>query len=72
MTLRVIRVLAPNPSVATLEGTNTLLGLDPGAISNIPALLAEPTKGEIPDNWDGRAGERAADALERLLAEVAV
>jgi UDP-N-acetylglucosamine 2-epimerase (non-hydrolysing) len=54
----------------TLDGTNTLLGLDPEALREIPALLGRPTRGEIPPLWDGRAGERAADAVERVLAEV--
>jgi UDP-N-acetylglucosamine 2-epimerase (non-hydrolysing) len=54
----------------TLDGTNTLLGLEPEALRDIPALLARPTGGEIPPLWDGRAGERAADEVERVLAEV--
>jgi UDP-N-acetylglucosamine 2-epimerase (non-hydrolysing) len=56
----------------TLQGTNTLLGLDPEALRDIPSLLAEPKAGEIPAQWDGRAGERAADAVERLLSIVEV
>ncbi len=32
----------------TLEGTNTLLGLDPEALRDIPALLEQPRRGEIP------------------------
>jgi UDP-N-acetylglucosamine 2-epimerase (non-hydrolysing) len=54
----------------TLQGTNTLLGLDPEALRDIPTLLGEPKDGEIPEQWDGRAGERAADEIERLLVEV--
>jgi UDP-N-acetylglucosamine 2-epimerase (non-hydrolysing) len=56
----------------TLEGTNTLLGLDPEALRGIPGLLGQPKRGETPPLWDGRAGERAADAVERLLATVEV
>jgi UDP-N-acetylglucosamine 2-epimerase (non-hydrolysing) len=53
----------------TIElGTNTLLGLDPERIAEIPALLGRPgAAGEIPF-WDGRAGERAAVAVARFLA----
>ena len=55
----------------TLAGTNTLLHLDPDAIRRIPALLAEPAEGAIPTNWDGHAGERAADEIEHAVVEVA-
>jgi UDP-N-acetylglucosamine 2-epimerase (non-hydrolysing) len=55
----------------TEQGTNRLLGLDPDAVRELPALLEEPTPGRIPDKWDGLAGERAADAVERLVVEVA-
>jgi UDP-N-acetylglucosamine 2-epimerase (non-hydrolysing) len=46
-------------------GTNTLLGLDPGAIAEIPAALAERPAGrpEPPPLWDGHAAERIADIL---------
>ncbi len=46
-------------------GTNTLLGLDPGAIAEIPAALAErePAPSEPPPLWDGHAAERIADIL---------
>ncbi|HXF31472.1 MAG TPA: UDP-N-acetylglucosamine 2-epimerase (non-hydrolyzing), partial [Solirubrobacterales bacterium] len=46
-------------------GTNTLLGLDPGAIAEIPATLATapPTPPEPPPLWDGHAAERIADIL---------
>jgi UDP-N-acetylglucosamine 2-epimerase (non-hydrolysing) len=57
----------------TIElGTNTLLGLEPGRLREIPSLLANPKPGEIPPLWDGHAGERAADAIERLLVGVTV
>jgi UDP-N-acetylglucosamine 2-epimerase (non-hydrolysing) len=46
-------------------GTNTLLGLDPAAIAEIPATLASrPTAPhEPPPLWDGHAAERIADIL---------
>jgi UDP-N-acetylglucosamine 2-epimerase (non-hydrolysing) len=46
-------------------GTNTLLGLDPAAISTIPAALAgRPVeKPQPPPLWDGHASERIADVV---------
>jgi UDP-N-acetylglucosamine 2-epimerase (non-hydrolysing) len=46
-------------------GTNTLLGLDPAAIAEIPATLkTHPTAPpEPPPLWDGQAAERIADIL---------
>jgi UDP-N-acetylglucosamine 2-epimerase (non-hydrolysing) len=51
--------------VTVRAGTNTLLGLDPGAIAGIPAALAarEATKLEPPPLWDGHAAERVADVI---------
>jgi UDP-N-acetylglucosamine 2-epimerase (non-hydrolysing) len=57
------------PVTVTL-GTNTVIGQEPEAIRHIPSRLAEPKRGQIPPLWDGRAGERAAEAVERLLVEV--
>ncbi|HEX9598335.1 MAG TPA: UDP-N-acetylglucosamine 2-epimerase (non-hydrolyzing) [Gaiellaceae bacterium] len=55
----------------TIElGTNTLLGLEPERLRELPTLLAEPKHGQIPPLWDGHAGERAAEAVERLLVGV--
>lgn len=51
-------------------GTNVLLGLEPERLRELPRLLAKPKRGEIPPLWDGQAGERAADAVERLLVGV--
>jgi UDP-N-acetylglucosamine 2-epimerase (non-hydrolysing) len=52
----------------TIElGTNTLLGLEPERLRELPTLLAKPKHGQIPPLWDGQAGERAAEAIERLL-----
>jgi UDP-N-acetylglucosamine 2-epimerase (non-hydrolysing) len=53
-------------------GTNTVLGLEPEALREIPSLLAKRRPARVPPLWDGRAGERAADAVERLLALVEV
>jgi len=46
-------------------GTNTLLGLDPARIAELPALLEEagPPPGEPPPLWDGHAAPRAAAAI---------
>ncbi len=51
--------------VTLTSGTNTLLGLDPAAISRIPALLAERSglPSQPPPLWDGRAAQRIADVI---------
>jgi UDP-N-acetylglucosamine 2-epimerase (non-hydrolysing) len=51
--------------VTIRAGTNTLLGLDPAAISGIPAALASrpAERPEPPPLWDGRAAERIADVI---------
>jgi UDP-N-acetylglucosamine 2-epimerase (non-hydrolysing) len=51
--------------VTVRAGTNTLLGLAPARIAEIPALLAEGAggAGERPPLWDGRAAERVADIV---------
>jgi len=51
--------------VTVEQGTNTLLGLDPGKIPQIPGLLASRADEAVspPPLWDGRAGLRAAEVL---------
>jgi UDP-N-acetylglucosamine 2-epimerase (non-hydrolysing) len=54
--------------VTIRAGTNTLLGLDPERIAEIPALLSRrggdgPDPSSPPPNWDGRAAQRVADFL---------
>jgi UDP-N-acetylglucosamine 2-epimerase (non-hydrolysing) len=45
--------------VTVRAGTNTLLGLDPARIAEIPRLLATADRSpQAPDLWDGRAAER--------------
>jgi UDP-N-acetylglucosamine 2-epimerase (non-hydrolysing) len=50
-------------------GTNTLLGLDPARIGDVPALLDEAREREtqVPPLWDGHAAERIVDVLSRTL-----
>ena len=51
--------------VTVRAGTNTVLGLDPARITEIPGLLearGEPPA-EPPPLWDGHAGERAAEVI---------
>jgi UDP-N-acetylglucosamine 2-epimerase (non-hydrolysing) len=49
-------------------GTNTVLGLRPESIGEIPLLL-ERSRNSMPiPLWDGHAGERAADALAEFIA----
>jgi UDP-N-acetylglucosamine 2-epimerase (non-hydrolysing) len=54
--------------VTLTHGTNTMLGLDPSRIAEVPALLGRLRPAVVPPLWDGRAGERAAAAIEAFLA----
>ncbi|MBS1878079.1 MAG: UDP-N-acetylglucosamine 2-epimerase (non-hydrolyzing) [Actinobacteria bacterium] len=56
--------------VTISAGTNTLLGLDPAAISGIPASLdgRPPRVADPPPLWDGHAAERIADVILRVEA----
>lgn len=54
--------------VTVTHGTNTVLGLAPERIAEIPALLAaRRSESRIPPLWDGRAGARAAAEIEHVL-----
>jgi UDP-N-acetylglucosamine 2-epimerase (non-hydrolysing) len=53
--------------VTVTHGTNEILGLDPAAITEIPKRLERNRRTVVPPLWDGRAGERAAKAIERQL-----
>ena len=55
--------------VTLRAGTNTLLGLDPARIAEIPGMLrarGERDSGDRapPEMWDGKAAERIADVLD--------
>jgi UDP-N-acetylglucosamine 2-epimerase (non-hydrolysing) len=52
-------------------GTNTLLGLAPARIGDVPTLLAIPRENpvRVPPLWDGKAAGRIADVLERVPLE---
>jgi UDP-N-acetylglucosamine 2-epimerase (non-hydrolysing) len=64
-----LRDTTERPETVT-TGTNELIGTDPAALK--PALdrlfAGQWKKGGIPELWDGRTGERIAEALDRLLA----
>jgi UDP-N-acetylglucosamine 2-epimerase (non-hydrolysing) len=55
--------------VTVEQGTNTIVGTDPARLAHgIDAILAgDGKRGRVPEGWDGAAGERIADAIERLL-----
>jgi len=55
--------------VTVAEGTNEVVGVEPERIVRAARrVLAEGGKrGRVPALWDGRAGERAADAIARLV-----
>jgi UDP-N-acetylglucosamine 2-epimerase (non-hydrolysing) len=50
-------------------GTNTLLGLNPQRISDIPQSLAEESVSAYatPPLWDGHEAQRIADVVEPAL-----
>ena len=52
-------------------GTNTLLGLDPAQIAQVPTLLgvAREKEARVPPLWDGKAASRIADVLAATLGE---
>jgi UDP-N-acetylglucosamine 2-epimerase (non-hydrolysing) len=54
--------------ITLTSGTNTLLGLAPERISEVPELLAAAggDRPSIPPGWDGTAAERIADVLADL------
>jgi UDP-N-acetylglucosamine 2-epimerase (non-hydrolysing) len=55
------------------QGTNTLLGLAPDRIREIPRLLdaARGRPARIPPRWDGRAAERIVDVLDETVGALA-
>jgi UDP-N-acetylglucosamine 2-epimerase (non-hydrolysing) len=56
--------------VTVTQGTNVVVGLDPERIAREVTGILEGRgkRGRIPEGWDGKAGERVADAIERFLA----
>jgi UDP-N-acetylglucosamine 2-epimerase (non-hydrolysing) len=52
--------------VTVRAGTNTLLGLAPERIAEIPGLLGDRSRArpQPPEKWDGSAAQRVADVLE--------
>lgn len=55
--------------VTVTEGTNEVVGTDPERIvASALRALAEPRPRRCPALWDGRAGERAADAVLGFLS----
>ena len=54
--------------VTIRAGTNTLLGLNPERITEIPALMAAQNRStEPPPMWDGKAAERVAEVVAETL-----
>ena len=53
--------------VTVTHGTNTVLGLDPTRLLEVPERLREPRRRARPPLWDGRAGTRAAVEIEKAL-----
>ncbi len=56
--------------VTVAEGTNEVVGTDPGRIGAAARRILDGggKRGRRPDLWDGRAGERAADAIMTAAA----
>ena len=56
--------------VTVSEGTNSIVGVDPGTIvaAARDALAGRGKAGRVPILWDGRAGERTADVFKAFLS----
>ncbi|HLK36476.1 MAG TPA: UDP-N-acetylglucosamine 2-epimerase (non-hydrolyzing) [Polyangiaceae bacterium] len=56
--------------ITVTQGTNVIVGLDRDKIATAvdDVLGGRARRGTVPEGWDGRAAERVADAVERLLA----
>jgi UDP-N-acetylglucosamine 2-epimerase (non-hydrolysing) len=54
--------------VTVTHGTNTLMGVEPARLAEIPTYLAQPATSRPIPLWDGKAGHRAAEVLRRTLA----
>jgi UDP-N-acetylglucosamine 2-epimerase (non-hydrolysing) len=50
-------------------GTNTILGAQPKRIAEVPRLLETPLPRRSIPFWDGHAGERAAEVVDRFLQQ---
>ena len=58
--------------VTVTHGTNTLLGLDPARLAEIPERLQTHRPTLTPPLWDGLAGGRAATEVEAFFDESAI
>jgi UDP-N-acetylglucosamine 2-epimerase (non-hydrolysing) len=63
-----LRDSTERPETCTI-GTNELIGTDPIAIKTALQKLfkGEWKKGDIPEKWDGKAGERIVSSLINLF-----
>ena len=54
--------------ITSTQGTNTMLGLEPKRIADVPGMLAETRArpSGIPDYWDGAAARRIVDVLAQF------
>jgi UDP-N-acetylglucosamine 2-epimerase (non-hydrolysing) len=63
-----LRDSTERPETVTV-GTNELIGTDPAGLE--PALgklfAGQWKRGQVPEKWDGRSGERIAEILDQLL-----
>ena len=57
--------------VTVRAGTNTMLGLEPARIAEIPGMLSEESvkRPQPPPLWDGRASERIAEVVAGQVKE---
>ncbi|MGB4066682.1 MAG: UDP-N-acetylglucosamine 2-epimerase [Nitrospira sp.] len=69
----ILRDNTERPETITI-GTNELIGTDPNKLPPALARLmaGQWKKGAIPSKWDGKAAERIAEQLERILARTEV